>query len=97
MNDRERIELALRHIREPFYFVDGLTEREREAVRLASRGLNIPNVIAMKMNVTPKSVYRLLNSATEKISKWFVRDYVKFSELPDLLLKIVEGVLSDRE
>ena len=28
MNDQQKIELALKHIQEPFYFVEGLTERE---------------------------------------------------------------------
>ena len=94
MDDKEKIELALKHIREPFYFVEGLTERECEALRLASRGHSIPQVVAPKMGITPRIVYFHLKSATFKISKWMNKE-IEFQDLPDLLLKIVEGVLRD--
>lgn len=91
----DKTELALKHIREPFYFVE-LTDREREAVRLASRGFSVPQIIAPQMDVTPKSVYQFLKSAAFKIGVWLNRE-VKVNELTDLLLKIIEGVLDERE
>lgn len=94
MNNKQKIDLALKHLEQPYYFVEGLTEREREAVRLASRGLSIPAVIAPQMKVTPKTVYAYLNSASYKISVWLNKD-VEFADLTELLLKIVEGILKN--
>ena len=93
MNDEEKIKLALKHIREPFWFVD-MTEREREVLNLASRGFSIPKVIAPEMGFAPKSVYYHLNRATKKINKSLEKD-VTFNDLTDLLLNIIEEVLTD--
>lgn len=91
MNDNEKIQSALKHIRNPYHFVE-LTDEEREAVRLASRGQSIPKVIAPHLGVTPKTTYKYLNSAAYKIGKWLNKE-IQFQDLPDLLLKIIEGVL----
>ena len=80
---------ALKHIQDPFWFVD-LTDREREAVGLASRGKNIVDVIAPKLGVAPKTVYKYLNSATEKINDKRIKN---FQDLPDLLLTLIEETL----
>ena len=86
-----RIEKALKHIREPFYFVD-LTDREREAVRLASRGKNVVNDIAPSMGVAPKTVYLDLHEALKKIN-YDCETNIKFQGLPDLLLRLIERSL----
>ena len=89
----DKIELALKHIQQPFWFVK-LTDRESEAVRLASLGYNIPDVVAPCMNITPKSVYRLLHNATEKIGDE-IGEEISFGELPNKLFGLIEEVLSD--
>jgi len=91
MNEKTKIELALKHIENPFHFVE-MTDREREAVRLASHGQSVPKTIAPYLEVTPKTVYQDLKSAADKIGEWFNKD-VQFNDLTELLLKIVEGVL----
>lgn len=88
----EKINLALQHIQNPFWFVGYLTDREREAVRLASRGLNIPKVIAPQMKVTHKVVYYNLKSAVNKINEQCGSD-ITFVDLTDLLLTLIEETL----
>ena len=83
------VQEALKHIQVPFWFVE-LTDREREAVRLASRGKNVVDVIAPKLGVAPKTVYGYLNSATDKINDKRIRN---FQDLPDLLLTLIEEAL----
>jgi len=90
MNE-EKIELARKHLREPFFFVP-LTDREREAVCLASRGWNIPNDVAGKMHFSPKHVYELLHDATEKINK-VMESEITYKDLSKVLIELVEGVL----
>jgi DNA-binding CsgD family transcriptional regulator len=90
----DKVELALKHLRSPYWFVEDLTEKEREAVRLASFGFSIPDVVASRMKLSPKHTYRLLHKATEKISRQYGKK-VTFQELPSLLLKKIEEVLSD--
>lgn len=89
-----KIERALKHIHEPFWFVESLTDREREAVGLASRGLNVPRVIAPKMKLTPKTTYFDLKSAVEKINEQ-CGSSIKFQDLPDLLLTLIEETLNE--
>ena len=93
MNDKQKIELALKHLNDPFYFVE-MTDKEREAVRLDSYGHSVPKVIAPALGVQPKTIYRYLKSGAWKIGKWLNRE-VDFHDLTELLLKIVKGVLRE--
>ncbi len=94
MNEESRTEKALQHIHHPFWFVDKLTDREREALRLASRGLNVVKVIAPQLKVTHKVVYTNLKSAVEKINEQTGAS-ITFHDLTDLLLALIEETLQN--
>ncbi len=94
MSDESKTEKALKHIHHPFWFVDNLTDRESEVLRLASRGLNIVKVIAPELKVTHKVVYTYLKSAVDKINEQTGAS-ITFHDLTDLLLTLIEETLEN--
>jgi DNA-binding CsgD family transcriptional regulator len=64
--DEERVRAARAVLRDPFGAVPGLTDREREAALLASRGLPRRGIMK-RMGLARQRVYQLLGSAAEKI------------------------------
>lgn len=64
--DEERVRAARAVLKDPFGAVPGLTDREREAALLASRGQRARQIVK-RMGLSRQMVQRHLQTAAEKI------------------------------
>ena len=75
-------------IANPFGDCD-LTDREREALGLAARGIGA-KVIADQMGISKAYVYRLFDQAIPKVQARIGRKEIKVKDLPALLIREIE-------
>jgi len=76
-------------VSQPFLAYPELSQRERRAATMASRGQDYKS-IAKQMKCAPKSVYRYLDSAAEKISLQDGRRITKNKFVEHALKRIME-------
>ena len=72
----------------------GLTDREAQAARLASRGLPL-SAIRAAMGLPERTTYRTLDSALLKISDHLGRHVTRY-DLPGLVLDRIEALVAPR-
>jgi hypothetical protein len=85
-------EAVLKLIREPFYWIEELTDRQREALNLACRGIR-GKEMSERLGLGLRAAIALTNRATAIINekmKW----NIKPKRLPDKLLELIKEELS---
>lgn len=86
-------EAVLKLIREPFYWIEELTDRQREALNLACRGIR-GEQLAEELGLKRRAALELINRAVAIINK--AEDWdIKPKQLPDLILKLIEQELDN--
>jgi predicted DNA binding protein len=97
LNDYDKLydekKAVLKLIREPFYWIEELTDRQREALNLACRGIR-GEELAEKLGLRRRAALELINRAVTIINKAGGRD-IKPKQLPDLILKLIENELGE--
>ena len=99
LNDYDKLyderKAVLKLIKEPFYWIEELTNRQREALNLACRGFRAPQ-IAEELGIRVRAATTLINRAVAIINE--AEDWdIKPPALPDILLKLIESELDDGE
>ena len=89
---------VLKLIREPFYWIEGLTDRQREALNLACRGIRGAQM-SERLGLKLRASIALTNRAVAIINK--AEDLTRFGyaeikpkQLPDIILNLIEEELS---
>jgi hypothetical protein len=86
-------EAVLKLIREPFYWIEELTDRQREALNLACRGIR-GKEMSERLGLGLRAAIALTNRAVAIINE--AEDWeVTPKSLPDLIFKLIEEELDD--
>ena len=97
LNDYDKLydekKAVLKLIRKPFYWIEELTDRQREALNLACRGIR-GEQLAEELGLKRRAALELINRAVTIINK--AEDWdIKPKDLPDIIWKLVEQELDD--
>ncbi len=97
LNDYDKMydekKAVLKLIREPFYWIEELTDRQREALNLACRGIRGKRM-AEELEVELRAAIALTNRAVAIINE--AEDWdIKPKDLPDITLKLIENELGE--
>ena len=97
LNDYDKLydekKAVLKLIREPFYWIEELTDRQREALNLACRGIR-GEQLAEELGLKRRAALELINRAVTIINK--AEDWdITPKRLPDILLKLIENELGE--
>ncbi len=86
---------VLKLIREPFYWIEELTDRQREALNLACRGIR-GKEMSERLGLGLRAAIALTNRAVAIINESEDWDITP-KELPDKLLRLITGELNNGE
>ena len=97
LNDYDKLydekKAVLRLIREPFYWIEELTDRQREALNLACRGIR-GKEMSERLGLGLRAAIALTKRAVAIINE--AEDWdITPKDLPDIIWKLVEQELDD--
>ncbi len=97
LNDYDKLydekKAVLKLIREPFYWIEELTDRQREALNLACRGIR-GKEMSERLRLGLRAAIALTKRAVAIINE--AEDWdITPKRLPDLILKLIEEELDD--
>ncbi len=97
LNDYDKLydekEAVLKLIKEPFYWIEELTDRQREALNLACRGIR-GKQMAEELGLGLRAAIALTKRAVAIINK--AEDWdITPKDLPDIILKLIENELGE--